>query len=82
MQNLITDGWVRDLGLFEAPRLQDGASRARSGEQNVSQGDLIYIVPLDPAYPARAGRGTSRSINFGGMEGVFLQGPDGLQPGA
>jgi len=31
-----------------------GASRARSGEQkqNVSQGNLIYIVPLDPAYKA------------------------------
>ncbi len=29
-----------------------GASRARSGEQNVSQGNFIYIVPLDPAYKA------------------------------
>jgi hypothetical protein len=33
----------------EASRPQAGASRARSGEQNVSQGNLIYIVPL-PAW--------------------------------
>ena len=31
---------------------QAGASRPRSGEQNVSQGNLIYIVPIDPAYKA------------------------------
>jgi len=37
----------------EAPRPQGGASR---------KGNLIYIVPLDPAYPALAGRGTCRSI--------------------
>jgi hypothetical protein len=33
-------------------RLKGGASR---------EGNLIYIVPLDPAYPALAGRGTFRS---------------------
>ncbi|KPK22066.1 MAG: hypothetical protein AMK69_20530 [Nitrospira bacterium SG8_3] len=31
---------------YEAPRRQGGASRARSGEQNVSQGNFILIVPL------------------------------------
>ncbi len=49
------------VGLSEAPRPQGGACGARSGEQNVSQGNLIYIVPLGPAYPALAGRGTCRS---------------------
>ncbi len=45
--------------LSEAPRPQGGASRARSGEQNASQRNLIYTVPpvvgsnrLDPAYKA------------------------------
>ncbi len=37
---------AKDMPIFEAPRPQGGASRARSGEQNVSQGSLIYIVPL------------------------------------
>jgi len=45
----------------EAPRPQGGASRARSGEQNVSKRNFILMVPLDPAYPALAGRGTCRS---------------------
>ena len=36
----------------EAPRAQRGASR---------KGDFFYIVSLDPAYPAHAGRGTCRS---------------------
>jgi hypothetical protein len=31
---------------FEAPRPQGGASRARSGEQNVSQGNFIYCITL------------------------------------
>ena len=38
--------------LSEAPHPQRGASRARSGEQNASQENIIYIVPLDPAYKA------------------------------
>ncbi len=37
---------------WEAPRPQGGASR---------QGIIIHIVPLDPAYPSLAGRGTFRS---------------------
>ncbi len=44
----------------EAPRPQAGASRARSGERKVSKGNIVLIVPLDPAYPALAGRGTCR----------------------
>ena len=36
----------------EVPRPQGGASRARSGEQNVSKGSFVHIVPLDPAYKA------------------------------
>jgi len=45
-------------GKSEAPRPQGGASRARSGEQNASQRNLIFpcaprpIVLLDPAYKA------------------------------
>jgi hypothetical protein len=39
----------------EAPRRKGGGSRARRGEQNVSQGNFIYIVPLDPAYKAGPG---------------------------
>jgi hypothetical protein len=38
----------------EAPRPQGGASR---------RGNFVHIVPLDPAYPALAGRGTFRSDN-------------------
>ncbi len=33
----------------EVPRPQAGASRARSGEQNTSKGNFVYIVPLAPA---------------------------------
>ena len=36
----------------EAPRPQAGASRARSGERKVSKGNIVLIVPLDPAYEA------------------------------
>ena len=36
----------------EAPRPQGGASR---------RGSFLRIVPLDPAYPPLAGRGSSRS---------------------
>ena len=36
------------------PAHKGGASR---------KGNLIYIVPLDPAYPALAGRGTCRSTD-------------------
>jgi hypothetical protein len=32
-----------------APRPQGGASRARSGEQDVSEGSFVHIVPLNPA---------------------------------
>jgi len=28
-----------------------------SGEQNVSKGSFIHLVPLDPAYPAGSGTG-------------------------
>ena len=40
---------------FEAPRPHRGASR---------KGNFILIVPLDPAYPAKAGRGTCRPKMF------------------
>ena len=40
------------LSSMEARRPEGAASRARSGEQNVSQGNFILIVPLDPAYKA------------------------------
>jgi hypothetical protein len=36
----------------EAPRPQGGPSRARSGEQDASQGNFVHIVPLDPAHRA------------------------------
>ena len=36
----------------EAPRPQAGASRARSGERKVSKGNIVLIVPLNPAYKA------------------------------
>jgi hypothetical protein len=38
--------------LSEAPRPQAGASRARSGERDASKGNIILIVPLDPAHKA------------------------------
>jgi len=31
-----------------------------SGEQNVSKGSFVHIVPLNPAYPTFAGRGKVR----------------------
>ena len=43
--------------LIEAPRPQGGASRARSGEPDASQGSFVHIVPLDLAYPALGGTG-------------------------
>jgi hypothetical protein len=49
----------------EAPRPESGASRARSGEPKASKGDIVLIVPLDPVYPASAGRGTCRSLRSG-----------------
>jgi hypothetical protein len=55
---------VEDRLLNEAPRPQGGASRARSGEQDASQGSFVHIVPLDPTYPALAGRGTFRPTSF------------------
>ena len=55
---------IEERLLSEAPRPQGGASRARSGKQNVSKGSFIHIVPLDPAYPALAGRGTFRPTSF------------------
>ncbi len=47
------------------PPRQDGTGTPRlpghaSGEQNVSKGSFLHIVPLDPAYSALAGRGTLR----------------------
>ncbi len=36
----------------EAPRPQPGASRARSGERDASKGNIVLIVPLNPAYKA------------------------------
>jgi hypothetical protein len=38
---------------YEAPRPRAGASR---------KGNIVLIVPLDPAYPALAGGGTCRPI--------------------
>jgi hypothetical protein len=42
------------------------------------KGNFILIVPLDPAYPARAGRGTCRSTSEWDLhriqsEGVFFR---------
>jgi len=42
------------------PEYVEWASRARSDEQDASKGSFIHIVPLNPAYPALAGRGTFR----------------------
>ena len=36
--------------LCEAPRPQAGASRARSAERKASKGNIVLIVPLNPAY--------------------------------
>jgi len=35
--------------LMGSPRPQAGASRARSGEQDASNGNIVLMVPLDPA---------------------------------
>ena len=43
---------IEERLLNEASRPQGGASRARSGEQDASQGSFVHIVPLDPAYKA------------------------------
>ena len=40
------------------PARSAGLPGHASGEQNMSKGNFFYIVPLDPAYPAQAGRGT------------------------
>ena len=53
------------LGKYEAPRPQGGAYRARSSKRDASNRNVVHIVPLDPAYPALAGRGTLRSNLFG-----------------
>jgi hypothetical protein len=41
-----------DTSRSEAPRPQAGAFRARSGERKASQGNIVLIVPLNPAYKA------------------------------
>ena len=41
--------------------MSNGLPGHASGEQNVSKGSFIHIVPLDPAYPALLGWGTFRS---------------------
>jgi hypothetical protein len=43
------------------PEYVEWASLARSGEPKASKGNIVLIVPLYPAYPALAGRGTFRS---------------------
>jgi hypothetical protein len=56
----------------EAPRPQDGASRARSGEQDASKGNLIHIVPLNPVCeaglsghaPVKMVNGQSSALSF------------------
>ncbi len=48
-------GWA-----IEAPRPQARASRTRSGEPKASKGNIVFIVPLDPAYTRRGFRGTCR----------------------
>ena len=45
----------------ETPRPQAGVSRAHSGEQDASKGNVADIVSLDPVYPASVARDTSRS---------------------
>ena len=46
---------------MKLPAHRAGLPGHASGEQNVSKGNTGLIVPLDPAYPALAGRGTFRS---------------------
>ena len=58
----------------EAPRSQGGALRALGGEQKASKGTFILIVPRDPAYSDRSGRGTCRSIIESGPK-IFLSHP-------
>ncbi len=55
---------IEERLLNEAPRPQGGASRARSGKPDASKGSFIPIVPLDPFYPALAGRGTFGPTSF------------------
>ncbi len=43
------------------PAYRAGLAGHASGEPNVSKGNFVHIVPLDPAYPALAGRGRFRS---------------------
>jgi hypothetical protein len=51
-QTLWVNKWVGKLKQkSEAPRPQGGASR---------KGSFVHIVPLNPVYPALAGRGTFR----------------------
>jgi hypothetical protein len=50
------------------PAQRAGLPGHASGEQNASKGSFVHIVPLNPAYPALAGRGTFRS-----KEGEDLQ---------
>ncbi len=42
------------------PAHRAGLPGHTSGEQNVSKGSFVRIVPLSPAYPAIAGRGMFR----------------------
>jgi hypothetical protein len=46
---------------MKLPAQRAAASRARSGEQNVSQGNFIQMVLLDPAY-LPTGRQASRGL--------------------
>jgi len=43
------------------PAQRAGLPGHASGEQNLSKGSFVHIAPLNPAYPASAGRGTFRS---------------------
>jgi hypothetical protein len=42
-----------NMGKVKLPAHRAGLPGHASGEQNVSKGSLLHIVPLDPAYKAR-----------------------------
>ena len=53
---IVSSKWKKwNYGNFCSSPRQRGASR---------KGDFFYIVPLDPTYPAKAGRGTCRSRDW------------------
>jgi hypothetical protein len=60
---------------LKLPAHRAGLPGHASGEQNVGKGSFVPMMPLDPAYPALAGRGTFRSIAFIPYGGYQLNSP-------